>query len=539
MRRSKAGFNLIVALVLTLSLAMPAIATAQTTFKGPVEIEGNHSESNPGAVRSTLQQYGAAPWQSFLAMTYPDTGLPVDNINAVTHERSGYTSPTNIGAYIWSTLVARDTQLINPQEARNRIAVTLATLSRMERGSGTYTGADITTGQPVQRHYSFFYNWYDPATGALLTKWPPTGDPIDPFLSSVDNGWLAAALMMVSNSVPQLRGQADALLKDMDFGFFYDDGFNGKPNIGLLKGGYWPSLRDCHGYTCFDYGTLNTEPRIASYIGIARGQIPPTHYFKMWRTFPDTCDWSWQEMKPAGVTRNYLGVDVYEGHYSYAGLNLVPTWGGSMFEALMVPLFVPEAQWGPRSWGINHPLYVQAQIYHGLNEEKYGYWGFSPSNDPAGGYREFGVDAIGLNPDGYTSDEERLTTIDYGFEPCRPATKLVPPTNVHGVVTPHASFLALQFDQEAALSNLAKLRQNFDAYGWGGFYDAVNVGNPSAGVPGGPVSKYYLALDQGMIMMAIGNELRNNRPQSYFSQGLVEQNVRPLLRMEEFTAGRQ
>jgi len=159
MRRSKAGFNIIVALVLTLSLAMPAIAAAQTTFKGPVEIEGNYSESNPGAVRSTLQQYGAATWQSFLAMTYPDTGLPVDNINAVTHERSGYTSPTNIGAYIWSTLVARDTQLINPQEARNRIAVTLATLSRMERGSGTYTGADIATGQPVQRHYSFFYNW--------------------------------------------------------------------------------------------------------------------------------------------------------------------------------------------------------------------------------------------------------------------------------------------------------------------------------------------------------------------------------------------
>ena len=37
----------------------------------------------------------------------------------------------------------------------------------------------------------------------------------------------------------------------------------------------------------------------------------------MWRTFPTTCDWSWQEMKPAGVTRTYLGVDVFEGHYTY------------------------------------------------------------------------------------------------------------------------------------------------------------------------------------------------------------------------------
>ena len=36
---------------------------------------------------------------------------------------------------------------------------------------------------------------------------------------------------------------------------------------------------------------------------------------------------------------------VYEGHYTYHGLRLVPSWGGSMFEAMMVPLFVPEEQW--------------------------------------------------------------------------------------------------------------------------------------------------------------------------------------------------
>ena len=71
-----------------------------------------------------------------------------------------------------------------------------------------------------------------------------------------------------------------------------------------------------------------------------------------------------------------------------------------MFEALMVPLFVPEEEWGTKSWAINHPTYVQAQIEHGMNEAKYGYWGFSPSNNPAGGYREYGVDQIGMEPDG-------------------------------------------------------------------------------------------------------------------------------------------
>jgi hypothetical protein len=81
-----------------------------------------------------------------------------------------------------------------------------------------------------------------------------------------------------------------------------------------------------------------------------------------------------------------------------------------MFEALLVP----EEQWGPRSWGVNHPLYVRAQIEHGLREANYGYWGFSPSNNPDGGYREYGVDAIGMEPNGYTSDQER-TLFDAGF----------------------------------------------------------------------------------------------------------------------------
>jgi hypothetical protein len=234
-------------------------------------------------------------------------------------------------------------------------------------------------------------------------------------------------------------------------------------------------------------------------------------------------------MQPQGEVRTYLGVDVFEGTYTYRNRRIVPSWGGSMFEALMVPLLVPEEQWGPRSWGINHPLYVEAQIEHGMDEAKYGYWGFSPSNNPDGGYREYGVDAIGLNPDGYASDQER-TLVDYGFGDCRPRQRL-PKSYGRGVVTPHAAFLALDFAPDAALRNLAKLRANFDAYGEGGFYDAIDVTT-------GKVSKYYLALDQGMIMAAIANALRNDRLQHYFAHGEIEQAIRPLLEMEEFTAGK-
>ena len=89
-------------------------------------------------------------------------------------------------------------------------------------------------------------------------------------------------------------------------------------------------------------------------------------------------------------------------------MNIVPTWGGSMFEALMVPLFVPEEKWGPRSWGRNHPLYVRGQIEHGMDEAGYGYWGFSPSNNPAGGYREYGVDMLGMDAGDSVTKARRL-----------------------------------------------------------------------------------------------------------------------------------
>jgi hypothetical protein len=479
--------------------------------------------------RAVLRQYAADTWESFVALADTPTGLPADNINADTRERSGYTSPTNIGVYIWATLVARDLQLIKPGEARERIGQTLDTLATLERHDDS--------GQ--------FYNWYSPTTGEKLTVWPVDGGTVYPFLSSVDNGWLASALIMVTNSVPQLRDEARALVDSMDFGFYYDKG------AGLIRGGFWDELppgcstpgnyRDPVGsvvyYTCHHYGALNTEPRIASYIGIAKDGIPATHYFKMWRTFPNTCDWSWPETRPEGETHTYLGVNVFEGHYSYRGMDIVPSWGGSMFEALMVPLLVPEEEWGEESWGVNHPLYVQAQIEHGLEEARYGYWGFSPSNNPDGGYREYGVDAIGMEPNGYASDQQR-TYVDYGWnDPACPRPASIPADYGDGVVTPHASFLALDFAPEAALENLAKLRENFDAYGWGGFYDAIEIADEDTPDPTPDISRYYLALDQGMIMAAIGNELRNDRLQHYFTRGAIEDAIEPLLEMEEFTAG--
>ncbi len=519
--------------MLTLLIVLPGWVMPQT---GVAQMQ--HFTLPDFLQRFVLQRYAADTWRSFEAMTHQDTGLPADHVSA-TGVTAAYTSPTNIGVYLWSILAARDLQIISRGEAHARIGQALETLTRLERHTDS--------GQ--------FYNWYDPATGKKLTVWPATGDPLYPFLSSVDNAWLATALLMVAHAAaPLQRNQAQTLLDGMDFSCYYDPNARGpEVSAGLMRGGFWaatdapphaqnsPKGNYCGKgsdvtYTGHHYGTLNSETRIISYLAIALGQVPAAHYFALWRTFPNTCDWSWQEMSAPGITRTYLGIEVYEGHYVYRDKRIVPSWGGAMFEALMPALVVPEAQWGARSWGVNHPLYVQSQIEHGLDEAKYGYWGFSPAQNPEEGYREWGVDPLGMDPGGYTSDQER-TTVDYGFRdpsgagycPGREPQPL-PTAYGRGVVTPHAAFLALEFAPQAVLDNLTQLQQNFGAYGWGGFHDAIEVAT-------GRVATDYLALDQGMIMAAISQAINPNRLKSYFTEGAVEAAIRPLLTMEEFSAG--
>jgi len=464
--------------------------------------------ADPHGMRASLERYARDTWVSFVAMTDAETGLPTDRLH-IDGTRSVQTSTTNIGAYLWSTLVAEALGVISHAEAVARLDRTLQTLETMERHA--------PSGQ--------FFNWYDHTTGELLTKWPPTDEPLTPRLSSVDNGWLATALHLVRHSMPELSARAGALFDRMDFGFYY------RPAVNRILFHYVPST----GEEACCYDTIVSESRIASYIGIAKGDLPRRHYFGAWRSFPNTCDWSWQETRPRGVHRTYFGVEVFEGAYRYAGLRLVPSWGGSMFEALMPALFVPEEQWGPESWGRNHPLTVQAHIHHGLEEAQYSYWGFSPANIPEdipeNGYATYGVDGIGMNPAGYPSNNDQ-TVVDHGFPGCpdRPPQPDPPPAAyTNGVVTPHAAFLALRWAPEATLENLANLERDFEIYTALGFRDSVNVDT-------GVVSPYYLALDQGIIMAVLGNALAQDVLRAVFVTPQFRRALRPVIAVEKFNA---
>jgi hypothetical protein len=98
--------------------------------------------------RDQLRQYARDTWSSFVAMTDAESGLPADSLNA-DGTRSVQTSTTNIGAYMWTALVAQRLGLISHAETAARLSKTIGTLERMER----YTSppASSTTGMTTAR----------------------------------------------------------------------------------------------------------------------------------------------------------------------------------------------------------------------------------------------------------------------------------------------------------------------------------------------------------------------------------------------------
>ena len=70
--------------------------------------------------RTPLQRYAEGTWASFVAMTDEQSGLPADTLKA-DGTRSVQTSTTNIGAYMWSALVAERLGIIGHRETVERL----------------------------------------------------------------------------------------------------------------------------------------------------------------------------------------------------------------------------------------------------------------------------------------------------------------------------------------------------------------------------------------------------------------------------------
>ena len=211
---------------------------------------------------------------------------------------------------------------------------------------------------------------------------------------------------------------------------------------------------------------------------------------------------------------------MWEGHYAYPGsdLTFVPTWAGGMFEGLMANEVVPETSWGPHSFGLADVRTVQTQIKYATEKLGLPVWGMSPSSTPddTGGYGGFGVEGLTLPYFGGGADAQNPNR---GLSQCHGCA-------TEDVITPHASFLALDVAPQQAYANIQALRRLFPGvYGVNGFFDAVN---PTTGA----VGHRYLVLDQSMIMAALDNALNNRALQRHFADDQVSWAARTYLKLE-------
>ncbi|MDM7322474.1 MAG: glucoamylase family protein [Gammaproteobacteria bacterium] len=420
-------------------------------------------ESLPTDNLALLMRVARDTWRGLDGLRDKPSGLPFDTVAVNPHGGpplvGDYTNITNIGLYLMSVVAARDLGFITPKAAEARLRQIVATLEKLE----TYQG--------------FFFNYYDTTSLERTSH----------FISFVDSSWLTAGLMVARMAEPDLYPRITRLLERENYAFFYD------PSVGQMTHGYHVQR---HERSQNVYGLLYSEPRLGSLIAIGKGDVPESHWFRLARTFP--ADWTWQSMIPVGrKLRKVAEHAVIGGYYVWQGIRYLPSWGGSMFEALMPELVLDAQTHAPKSLGANAIAHVDIQRRYALEVLNLPVWGMSPSANPAGGYGEYGVSILGVK--GYAED----------------------------VVTPHASGLAAMIRPEEAARNLRLLAQLYPIYGPFGFYDAVH---PMTG----NVAYKYLALDQGMMFLGLANHLRPHLIQRYFAADPITRRALPLLGAEDF-----
>jgi hypothetical protein len=500
------------------------------------------------AQRANLLSIARDTWKFYGADVDPATNLPMDNLTfaggsdaPTTYGR--YTSAANIGVYLWAVVSARDLGLISTDQAADRIQATL------------------TEVQHLQRYDGFLYQWYDTTNGDVLSNPGDADCPANAapafnncfFVSNVDNGWYASGLIVVRQALPQLARLVNGLIAPMNFGIFYDNraethcntnpAIQGNQPTGQMYGGYYVGLPPDQGNDWQNYyhnGAFYSDPRISAYIGMGLHQMPGNVWWRSWRELPPPApfadcqatdpDFSWQGQWPMGGSwQTYTDPQsgqkftVWEGHYTYPGSNLtfIPTYSGGMFEGLMPNEVVPETSWGTQSFGLADVRTAEVQIKYATQQLHYPVWGMSPSStaDDTGNYGGYGVEGLAFP---YYGTGASAANPNEGLSQCHGCA-------TEDVVTPYASFLALDVVPQQAYANIQKLRTLYPGlYGVDGFFDAVN---PTTGA----VGHRYLVLDESMIMASLDNALNNRAIQRDFARDPVSWAARTYLSLEKLS----
>lgn len=260
------------------------------------------------------------------------------------------------------------------------------------------------------------------------------------------------SIIRLLDRIDTLKGEVENIFCDMDFGLLYDDkrelfsiGYDVEK--GMLSNSY--------------YDLLASEARQASFIAIAKGDVPQKHWFRLGRSLTLISD-----------------------------KRVLLSWSGTMFEYLMPLLIMKD---------YNYTLLNETYMGAVIGQKKYGErrrvpWGISESAYNAFDrhmnyqYKAFGVPKLGLKR-GLVDDL---------------------------VIAPYASILAMQIDPHGAMDNINKLISE-GLQGEYGLYEAIDYTHSR--VPrnrNSVVVKSFMAHHQGMSLIAIDNVLNDNIMQERF-----------------------
>jgi len=256
---------------------------------------------------------------------------------------------------------------------------------------------------------------------------------------------LAPARSNTVKLIDQLKAvahDAGKLANEMDFNFLLDS------RRKLLSIGYDAGIERLHA-ACYDL--LASEARIATFVAIAKNEIPQDTWFRLGRV-----------------------------HTKDHGRPVLLSWTGTMFEYLM-----------PAIWMRSYPETILDRAQVGAMRAQQAYirknipWGISESSyskrEPDGsyGYCAFGVPNLALR-------EQELDAL---------------------VISPYSTFLALLVDPVGALGNIRKMARR----GWCsryGFYEAVDFTPQKGSSERQPeLVRCWMAHHQGMSLASIANFL--------------------------------
>jgi len=287
---------------------------------------------------------------------------------------------------------------------------------------------------------------------AEATRTLPLDSPAHALIDSL-HGQLDAArqrLVRLCDDMKAVAAKAYHFADVMEYGFLFVESRQ------LLSIGYDGPTGEIHS-ACYDL--LSSEARIASFLAVAKGDIPQQSWFRLDRS-----------------------------HVLVNGRAALLSWTGTMFEYMMPSLWMQTFPNTLISRSLESAVRIQRDHVRTMKRGNIP-WGISESGfaktDEIGrySYQAWGIPALALK---------------YGAED-------------GPVISPYSSFLALPLLRKDALQNLRRMA----SFGWVGEYGFYEAADYTEGKTPQLV-RSWMAHHQGMSLLALANLLRDNIVQQWF-----------------------